>query len=118
MNLNEYLTDVKTELYNLKTQAEKALEQVSDDDFFKLIDPGANSIAQLIKHVSGNMRSRWRDFLTTDGEKPDRHRDTEFEITEDDSRNALMKRWNESWEILRNTLESLTPDDLDKTIII
>ncbi|KAA3635656.1 MAG: DUF1572 domain-containing protein [Calditrichaeota bacterium] len=118
MNLNEYLTDVKTELYNLKTQAEKALEQVSNEDFFKLIDPEANSIAQLVKHISGNMRSRWRDFLTTDGEKPDRHRDTEFVISNNDTRNALMKRWNESWEILRNTLESLAPDDLDKTIII
>ena len=118
MNLNDYLTDVKTELYNLKTQAEKALGQVSDEDFFKLIDPDANSIAQLVKHISGNMQSRWRDFLTTDGEKPDRNRDTEFIITENDSREALMNRWNDSWEILRNTLESLIPDDLDKTITI
>lgn len=114
----DYLKDVIAEFKSIRNLAEKAMAQVSDEQFFKLIDDEANSIALIVKHISGNMRSRWLDFLTTDGEKDDRNRDTEFIITEDDSREAIMERWENGWKILFDTLESLTPDDLGKTIYI
>jgi len=76
---------------DLKRLAEKALDQLGDDDLFRAIDPEANSIAIIMKHMSGNMRSRWTDFLTADGEKPDRHRDTEFEMDEPETRTALAR---------------------------
>ena len=77
---SEYLADALRNFRSYKKLAEEALAQTSDEDIFRLIDPEANSIAMLIKHMAGNMRSRWIDFLTSDGEKPDRHRDQEFEI--------------------------------------
>ena len=75
---------------NYKKLAERAVEQVSDEEFFATIDEEANSIATIVKHIAGNLRSRWTDFLTSDGEKPDRNRDTEFELI-DDTRASLMK---------------------------
>ena len=74
-----YLDDCVLQLRKLKAQADKAVSQIDDAQFFNLIDPEANSVALIMKHVAGNMRSRWTDFLTADGEKPDRDRDTEFE---------------------------------------
>jgi hypothetical protein len=97
---------------------EQALNQVSDQDFFRILGPESNSIAIIVKHIAGNMRSRWRDFLVSDGEKPDRFRDTEFEIESDDSREALMIRWENGWKMLFDAIESLGSDDLKKTITI
>src|SRR6476620_12756869 len=77
--------------------AERALAQVSDDDFFRTIDAEANSIAILVKHVGGNLVSRWTDFLTMDGEKPGRDRDTEFQIAENDTREKLLQLWSRGW---------------------
>ena len=113
-----YIDDCLFQLRKLKSQADKAMAQVDDAQFFALLDPEANSIALLVKHVSGNMRSRWTNFLTSDGEKPDRHRDTEFERDADDTRLAVMGRWDEAWELLFNTLSSLKPSDLGKTVTI
>lgn len=113
-----YIDDCLFQLRKLKAQADKAIAQVDDAQFFALLDPDANSIALIVKHVAGNMRSRWTDFLTTDGEKPDRHRDTEFEREAGDARAALMARWDTGWELLLNTLSSLKPADLGKTVTI
>ena len=100
-----------------KTLAERAIEQVSDGEFFRAIDAEANSLATICKHIGGNLRSRWTRFLTTDGEKADRNRDSEF-VTDGDTRQSIMKVWDNGFQILFDTLESLTAADLDKTVRI
>jgi hypothetical protein len=112
------LDDCLFQLRKLKVQADNAMAQVEDGQFFALLDPDANSIALIVKHVAGNMRSRWTDFLTTDGEKPDRHRDTEFERESADTRQAIMARWDAGWELLFATIQSLQPGDLGRTVAI
>jgi hypothetical protein len=113
-----YIDDCLFQLRKLKAQAEKAIGQIDDAQFFALLDENANSIALIMKHVAGNMRSRWTDFLTTDGEKPDRHRDAEFEQEGGDTRDAIVARWNAGWEVLFHALSSLNVDDLAKTVTI
>lgn len=97
--------------------AEAALAQVGDADFPRVPGPDANSLAVLVRHLSGNLCSRWTDFLTTDGEKPDRHRDREFE-DEGLSRVELMARWNEAWDTCLLTLRTLRAGDLSRTVRI
>src|SRR4029453_8657986 len=111
-----FLDDCLVQLRKLKTQAEKAMDQIDDEQFVARIDPEANSIALIVKHVAGNMRSRWTDFLTTDGEKPDRDRDAEFERASADTRDAILARWEAGWNLLFKTLASLRPGDLGKTV--
>ena len=113
-----YLEDALLQLRKLKDLAERATAQVADEDFFALLDGEANSIALVMKHMAGNMRSRWTDFLSTDGEKPDRDRDTEFERAETDSRAALEARWQESWRITLEAIGALKPEDLERTVTI
>jgi hypothetical protein len=113
-----YLDDCLLQLRKLKAQADKAMAQVDDPQFFAVIDPDANSIALIVKHVSGNMRSRWTDFLTSDGEKPDRDRDSEFERGSADTREAILARWEAAWELLFKTIAALGPDDLGRTVTI
>ena len=113
-----YLDDCLFQLRKLKAQADKAMAQVDDQQFFAAIDPDANSIALIVKHVAGNMRSRWTDFLTSDGEKPDRDRDAEFERGSGDTREAILARWEAGWNLLSKTLESFRPGDLGKTVTI
>jgi Protein of unknown function (DUF1572) len=113
-----YLDEIRRQLRGHKRLVEGALTQLKDDDFFVTLDPESNSVAILIKHVSGNMRSRFTDFLTTDGEKPDRHRDTEFEITSKTSRDELMRWWEEGWTCVFAALDSLMPDDVMRTLYI
>jgi hypothetical protein len=113
-----YLDDALRQLRKLKTQADQALAQTSDEDLFATLDPESNSIAVIMKHVAGNMRSRWTDFLTSDGEKPDRERDREFETDAADTRDAVLSAWNASWEILFQTISSLTPTDLARTVTV
>jgi len=113
-----YLDEIRRQLRGHKRLVEGALTQLKDDDFFVTLDPESNSVAILIKHVSGNMRSRFTDFLTTDGEKPDRHRDTEFEITSKTSRDELMRWWEEGWTCVFAALDSLMPDDVMRIIYI
>lgn len=115
--IENYKADAIASFRNYKKMAERAMEQVSDEEFFALIDAEANSIALIVKHISGNLRSRWRDFLVTDGEKADRHRDTEFEIIED-SRETLIKAWEDGWQTLFDALEPLTNDDFAATVTI
>jgi hypothetical protein len=105
-----YLEDALAELRKYKKFADKAVAQVSDEDFFRQLDPESNSVALVMKHISGNLRSRWTDFLTTDGEKPDRNRDTEFERAEDDSRESIVARWEAGWRTLFAALEPLGGD--------
>ena len=106
---NHYLETVKREIARMKALAEKGMEQVSQDEHLHtVLDKEANSIAILIRHLSGNMVSRFTDFLTTDGEKPSRNRDREFDPTEGLSRSELMKIWNRGWDCLLQTLKSLS----------
>lgn len=113
-----YLDDCLFQLRKLKAQADKAMAQVDNAQFFALLDADANSIALIAKHVAGNMRSRWTDFLTTDGEKGDRRRDNEFEREAADTREAILARWEAGWNQLFTTLMSLDPADLGKTVAI
>lgn len=113
-----FLDDCLFQLRKLKAQADTAMSQVEDAQFFALLDADANSIALIVKHVAGNMRSRWTDFLTTDGEKPDRHRDSEFEREPEDTRSVIMARWDAGWELLFSTIMSLGPGDLGRTVPI
>jgi hypothetical protein len=115
--IENYQADAIRSFRNYKKLAERAIDQVSDDEFFATIDEEANSIALLVKHIAGNLRSRWTDFLTTDGEKPNRDRDTEFELI-NDTRESLMKFWEDGWQTLFNAIEPLTPEDFSKTITI
>jgi hypothetical protein len=100
-----------------KKLAERAMEQCPDEGLFATLDPESNSIATIVKHLAGNMRSRWTDFLTTDGEKPDRHRDTEFE-TPPQNRAELLALWERGWKCVFDALEPLTDADLTKTVTI
>lgn len=102
-----------------KTLGERALTQLDEQQLFEIIDSEANSIAAIVKHLHGNMRSRWSDFLTTDGEKPDRDRDSEFVISEGErSREVVITWWNAGWGYVFNALESLQADDLAATVTI
>ena len=112
------LDDLRSEYHRLKRLAERALAQVSDADFFRSLGPESNSPAILVKHMAGNMRSRWRDFLTTDGEKPDRNRDTEFVIGDEDTREALMERWQDAWALTLGELDDLTDAHLSTSVTI
>lgn len=114
---SDYLSDAIRSFRDYKKLAERAMTQVSDGEFFAVIDDEANSIAVIVKHIAGNLRSRWRDFLTSDGEKADRDRDSEFEITED-GREALMEFWETGWKTLFDNIEPLTEGDFSRTITI
>jgi hypothetical protein len=113
-----YLEDVIDQFRKHKTLAERALAQVRDEDLFITLDPESNSLAMLIQHMAGNLVSRWTDFLTTDGEKPDRDRDSEFETKDETTRADLLVRWDEGWSRLFQALSELTEDDLTRTVTI
>jgi hypothetical protein len=114
----QYLDECVAQLRKMKSQAEKAVAQVSDDQFFAALDSEANSIAIVMKHIAGNMKSRWTDFLTTDGDKPNRNRDSEFEREPNDTRASIMARWNEGWDRCISTISALGPADLEKTVTV
>lgn len=113
-----FLDNAVREFRGVKALADKAFTQVDDSQFFAAPDSETNSIAVNLKHVAGNLRSRWADFLTTDGEKPDRKRDQEFVIGPEDTRAALMQQWERGWQTLVDTLSALEPDDLMRTVPI
>jgi hypothetical protein len=100
-----------------KKLAERAMEQVKDEQLTAVLDSQMNSIAIIVKHMAGNMRSRWTDFLTSDGEKPDRNRDTEF-VDAPVSRDPIQKTWEEGWQTLFNALSPLSEADLGRTVLI
>ena len=112
------LADAIGEFRKYRGMAERAMDQIDDESFFRTLDSEANSIAILVKHMAGNMRSRWRDFLTSDGEKADRHRDSEFIIEAGETRESLMLRWEDGWQLLFDALEPLSGDDLLRTVLI
>ena len=101
-----------------KALAESALAQVSDGDFLQSLPGATNALAVTVKHVGGNLRSRWRDFLASDGEKPDRHRDGEFELKEGEGRDSVLSLWEAGWAELFGTLESLQAVDWARTVTI
>ena len=107
-----YLDDVRVQFRKMKKLAEDALAQVSDDELLVTLDPESNSLAVIVKHMAGNLRSRFTDFLTSDGEKPDRNRDGEFEIPGRPSREAVMADWESGWAVLFEALDALGEDDV------
>jgi len=119
MSMGEiYLDEVRRSLRGHKRLAEGAIAQLRDEELFYQPDSESNSVAVIMKHIAGNMRSRFTDFLTTDGEKPDRHRDQEFEITRETTRGQLTEMWEAGWKITFDTVTSLKPEDLERTVTI
>lgn len=112
-----YLAMVMDDFRKTKKQGDKTFAQLQEADFFRKMEEESNSIAHIIQHLSGNMRSRWTDFLTTDGEKTDRNRDSEFEDISK-TRDELMERWERGWAHVFSAVGSLTEDDLMKTVTI
>ena len=114
---NDYLESVKKQFEYYKMLGDKTFAQLNDDELFWQYNENSNSIATIVKHLWGNMLSRWTDFLTTDGEKEWRNRDAEFEndIT---NRQELLNKWNEGWDCLYTAINSLASEDLDKIIYI
>jgi hypothetical protein len=115
---SHYLDEIKRQLRGHKRMAESAMAQLSNEELFKQIDPEANSVAIIVKHIVGNARSRFTDFLTSDGEKPDRFRDHEFEITSRTSREEVMRWWEEGWSCVFVAINSLKPEDVQRTVTI
>jgi hypothetical protein len=115
---SHYLEEARRQFRGHKRMGEAAMGQLHDEDFFVTIDPESNSVAILVKHLAGNMRSRFTDFLTSDGEKPDRFRDREFEITKETTRADVMKWWDDGWNIVFGAIESLKPEDIMRTVTI
>jgi len=114
----DYLRDALSSFRAYKKLADKAIQQVKDEEFFITIDQEANSVAIIMKHIAGNMLSRWTDFLTTDGEKPNRNRDMEFMIEDNATKETVLTYWERGWQTLFNAIEPLQPPDLDKTVPI
>jgi uncharacterized protein DUF1572 len=112
-----YLEDSISVFRYYKNLAERAMAQVTDQQLFTALDAESNSMAIIVKHMAGNMRSRWTDFLTSDGEKPDRNRDSEFEDPPS-TRQALLALWEQGWQYLFGALEPLSDPDFERTITI
>ena len=113
-----YLDEARRQMRGHKHMGEGAMVQLPDEDFFATLDPESNSVAILVKHLAGNMRSRFTDFLTSDGEKPNRFRDTEFELTPATTRADVMKWWEEGWAVVLGAIEALRPEDVMSTVTI
>ncbi len=113
-----YLEEAARQLRGHKRMAESAMSQLNDEEFFRTIDTESNSVAIIVKHIVGNQRSRFTDFLTSDGEKPNRHRDSEFVIEPNATRADIMNGWEKGWQLLFDTLASLRPEDVTKTVMI
>src|SRR6266571_2435108 len=113
-----YFEDALRQFRRLKSLAEEAIAQVTDAELFTALDPESNSIAAIMKHINGNQRSRWTDFLTSDGEKPDRNRDSEFEVGGVDTRENILAGWEDGWARALAAISAIKPKDLEKTITI
>lgn len=113
-----YLKDSIVSLRAYKKQADKALAQLNDDQFFVTLDEEGNSVAIIMKHIAGNMFSRWTDFLTTDGEKPHRNRDMEFVIESNATKDQVVDYWERGWQCVFNALEPLKAEDLERKVMI
>jgi hypothetical protein len=115
---SHYLDEVRRQFRGHKRLGEAAMAQLKDEELFVTLDPESNSVAILVKHLAGNMRSRFTDFLTSDGEKPNRNRDQEFEMGPGTNRADMMRWWEEGWERVFSTIASLKPEDLMRTVSI
>jgi hypothetical protein len=113
-----YLDDVRAQFRKMKQLAEGGLTQVSDEELLIRLDPESNSIALVMRHMAGNLRSRFTDFLTTDGEKPSRNRDGEFEMERPLTRDQIMSDWESGWQVLFGALDALSSDDLLRDVYI
>ena len=113
-----YLEEARRQMRGHKRMGEGAMAQLKDEDFFVTLDPESNSVAILVKHLAGNMRSRFTDFLTSDGEKPDRFRDQEFELTPTTTRADVMKWWDEGWTRVLAAIDPLKPEDVMRIVPI
>jgi hypothetical protein len=113
-----YLDEVRRQMRGYKRLGEGAMAQLQDAEFFVTLDAEANSIAILVKHLAGNMRSRFTDFLTSDGEKSDRHRDREFELGPATTRQEVMGWWEQGWGYVFGAIESLKPEDVMRQVTI
>jgi hypothetical protein len=115
---SHYRDDIIVQFQKQKELADKAISQVSDDELFRTLDAESNSIATLMRHIGGNLRSRFTDFLTSDGEKPDRHRDGEFEMPANVTRPLVSQEWEKGFATLFDALNALTPSDLERAVSI
>jgi hypothetical protein len=113
-----YLEEIKRQFRGHKRMGEAAMAQLEDRDFFVALDPESNSVAALVKHIAGNARSRFTDFLTSDGEKPDRFRDQEFEVSAKTTREEVLRWWEQAWFHVFSTLDSLQPEDVQRIVTI
>src|SRR3984885_8518102 len=113
-----YLDEARRQMRGTKRLADAAMAQLKDEELFVGLDPESNSVALMVKHLAGNMRSRFTNFLTSDGEKPNRFRDQEFELSADATRADVMKMWEEGWAYVFSALESLKADDVMSTVTI
>jgi hypothetical protein len=113
-----YLEEARRQFRGHKRLGEGAIAQLTDEQLFLTLDPESNSVAIVVQHLAGNMRSRFTDFLTTDGEKPDRHRDQEFELTANSTRVEITQWWEQGWACVFAALDSVTPDDVMRTVYI
>jgi uncharacterized damage-inducible protein DinB len=116
--LDTFIDDIQHEFRRHKALADRAMDALNDEQFFERPGPVVNPVALIVKHLAGNMASRWSDFLTTDGEKESRDRDAEFVLTDDDTRGALMTSWERGWSTLFQTIEGLSDADLRRTVTI
>jgi uncharacterized damage-inducible protein DinB len=114
----QYLDEIFRGLRGHKRLADDAIAQLNDEQFFAQPSAESNSVAIVVKHMAGNLRSRFTDFLTTDGEKPDRNRDQEFLMTSETTRDELLRWWEQNWQLLFETINSLGPEDLQRTVTI
>jgi hypothetical protein len=113
-----YIEEARRQLRGHKRMGEGAMSQLTDTDFFIILDPESNSVAVLVKHLAGNMRSRFTDFLASDGEKPNRFRDREFELSPATTRAEVMAWWEEGWTCVFNVVDSLNPEDVMRSVTI
>jgi uncharacterized damage-inducible protein DinB len=113
-----YLDEVFRVFRGHKRLADDAIAQLTDEQFFASPGPEDNSVAIIVKHMAGNLRSRFTDFLVSDGEKPDRNRDQEFLIADETNRKALLAWWEEQWQLLFDTINALDPGELERTVTI
>ena len=116
--VQNYLDDSRSAMRAYKKLAEKAIAQLKDEEFFVTLDDEGNSVAVVMKHMAGNMLSRWTDFLTSDGEKPNRNRDMEFVIESNTTKEEVLAYWQRGWQCVFDALEPLHPGDCEKTVTI
>ena len=116
--VQNYLDDSRSAMRAYKKLAEKAIAQLKDEEFFVTLDAESNSVAVVMKHMAGNMISRWTNFLTSDGEKPDRNRDLEFVVEPTTTKDEVVAYWERGWQCVFDALAPLHPEDCDRTVTI